>query len=215
MSRSDVERFYDRVGVWQDTQRFYEDAAIDALVSHGEFEKVGSILEVGCGTGRVAEQILSDCAPPDARYRGFDLSKTMVRLSYERLARFGDRVAVAKTTGGLRFDEPDASFDRVVATYVFDLLSPDDARTLLDEAHRLLCPTGCFCVAGLTRGAGVLSTLVSRVWATVHAIRPQWVGGCRPVEMRSWLCPERWSVAYRTTVTPWGIPSEVLIARPL
>jgi len=215
LSRREVEAVYDRIGAWQDTQSFYEAPALDALIAHGEFEEAGAIFEVGSGTGRFAEWLLRDHCPSDARYEGVDLSGTMVEIARERLASFGDRAAVRQTDGRLTFDRPAGSQDRVVATYLLDLLSPDDARTLIDEAHRLLSPDGRLCLAGLTWGRGPLSRLVSRGWAAVHALRPGWVGGCRPMEARSLLRDGHWREEHHSVVTAWGVPSEVLVATPV
>ena len=131
---------------------------------------------------------------------------------YMVLGPFGGRAAVIQTGGGFSFDRPDASQDRVVATYVLDLLSDADIRTFLDDAHRLLAPGGRLCVAGLTEGGDPLSRLVARLWDALHALRPAWVGGCRPTTVRPRLASSRWRIVHHEVVTPWCIPSEVLVA---
>jgi len=215
LSRSETRAVYDRVGAWQDTQAFYEAPALDALIQHGGFEEARSIFEVGCGTGRLAERLLRDHCPPDAQYEGVDLSDTMVEIARERLDSFGDRATVRQTDGRLTFDRPAGSQDRVVATYLLDLLSRNDARTLIEEAHRLLSPDGRLCMAGLTWGRGPLSRFVSRSWDALHTLRPGWVGGCRPIEARSLLRDGHWREEHHSVVTAWGVPSEVLVATPV
>jgi hypothetical protein len=101
-----------------------------------------------------------------------------------------------------------------VATYVLDLLPEGDIRALLAEAHRLLNPSGRLCLAGLTIGESVLGRVVSSLWGAVHAIRPESVGGCRPLRMVPFLDESRWDVLHREIVRVWGVPSEVLIASP-
>ena len=49
---------YDRIGRWQDTQAFYEYRAVEDLVRSGDFEQARSVVEVGCGTGALAERLL-------------------------------------------------------------------------------------------------------------------------------------------------------------
>lgn len=218
LSRDEVRTVYDRIGTWQDTQRFYEAPAFDALVAHAHFEAAESILEVGCGTGYLAARILREHAPPSAHYEGLDLSATMVEIARGRLTAFENRATVRRTDGSLTFDDPDGSRDRIIATYLLDLLSVEEARTFLRESHRLLRtrrPPGRLCLSGLTPGTAVLPRSVTALWAAVHAVRPQWLGGCRPVRCRSLLRDTRWKIAYHTVVTAWGIPSEVLIATPL
>ena len=214
LSRREARAVYDRIGAWQDTQAFYEGPALDTLIAHGAFEDARAVFEVGCGTGRVAERLLRERCPPEARYEGVDLSGDMVQVTRERLAPFGARATVRQTDGALTFDRPEGSQDRIVATYVLDLLSREDAQTLLDEAHRLLGERGRLCLAGLTWGAGVLSGAVAHLWDTLHAMRPQWVGGCRPVRVQPLLDEARWREQHHAVVTAWGVPSEVLIAAP-
>ena len=214
LSRSEAQAVYDRIGQGQDTQTFYEAPAIDALIAHAAFGEATALFEIGCGTGRVAERLLRAEAPPEARYVGVDLSPTMVGIARERLAPFDGRAAVIQTDGGFSFDRPDASQDRVLATYVLDLLAPTDIRALLAEAHRLLAPDGRLCLAGLTWGDEPLGRLVATGWDMVHTLRPRWVGGCRPLRADRYLDPDRWAVRHREVVRAWGIPSEVLVATP-
>ena len=214
LSCAEVRAFYDRVGRWQDTQAFYEAPVLDLVVRDGAFEEAQTVFEIGCGTGRLAERLLRDGCRSDAQYEGVDLSATMVESARDRLGALGDRATVRQTDGELRFDRPDGAYDRVVATYVLDLLAPEDAREGLHEAHRLLAADGRLCVAGLTWGPTVVSGAVSRGWDLLHALRPQWVGGCRPVEVRSLLRASQWRIEEHRVVIAWGVPSEVLVAVP-
>lgn len=192
----------------------YEKPALDALITHGDFEVAQSILEVGCGTGRLAERLLVNHCPPDANYVGVDLSPCMVEIARDRLSDYGSQAEVLRTDGSFSFDFPAGSRDRIVATYLLDLLSEDDIRSFLNESHRLLGDDGRLCLAGLTRGESSLGRVVSALWGRLHALRPEWVGGCRPLRLRRFVEPGPWTVLYREGVRSWGIPSEVLIATP-
>ena len=77
----EAKSFYDRLGKLQDTQKFYERAALHDLVAHGAFEQASAVFEFGCGTGSFANQLLSDYLPSQATYLGVDISSTMVRLA--------------------------------------------------------------------------------------------------------------------------------------
>lgn len=213
LSYSEARAVYDRIGRAQDVQAFYEDPPLDVLINHGGFADAQSILEVGFGTGRLAERLLGDPCPPDARYVGLDLSPRMVEIARDRLSD-DDRAEIQQTDGTVSFDHPDSSQDRIVATYLLDLLSEDDVRTFLRESHRLLKNDGRLCLAGLTHGQGLLGRSVSLLWAGLHALRPEWMGGCRPLRMKPFVAPGPWTIRHHEIVRAWGVPSEVLVATP-
>lgn len=214
LSRQQVRGFYDRIGQWQDTQAFYEASALDVIAVHGAFEEAQAVFEVGCGTGRFAEQLLRDQCPPETQYVGVDLSATMVQITRDRLDAYADRATVIQTDGTFSYDVLSGSQDRVVATYLLDLLSTQDMHSFLDEAHRLLSSSGRLCLASLTEGRSPLGRAVSSVWKAVHTVRPQWIGGCRPRRMWRFVDAERWREIHHEIVRSWGVPSEVLVVTP-
>jgi ubiquinone/menaquinone biosynthesis C-methylase UbiE len=135
----DARRFYDRFGSRQDTQGFYENPALDDLVKHADFEHSRSVLEFGCGTGSFARRLFEAFLPADARYVGLDISLTMIGLASKRLEPWQDRAEVRQVDGTPSLPVPDASCDRFLATYVFDLLDPAFALRLIAEAHPRSC----------------------------------------------------------------------------
>lgn len=206
-------RVYDRVGRWQDTQRFYEDAATARLVAVGDFAGSRAVFELGCGTGRFAAGLLARELGGDARYLGVDVSPVMVAVARRRLAGWGSRAEVRLLDPpALVLPGPPASFDRFVATYVFDLLSDGDARALVAEAYRLLTPGGLLALVSLTHGVTATSRIVTSGWGAIAGRWPGLLGGCRPIELRDLVGPRRWAVRERDVVVSRGIPSEVLVA---
>jgi ubiquinone/menaquinone biosynthesis C-methylase UbiE len=214
LTRAEAQRFYNRMGAKQDTQWFYEDPATRALVAHAAFDKATAVFELGCGTGRFGAELLATHLPPAATYLGCDLSATMVDLARARLAPFGARAQVRQTTGSPTVEVADASFDRVVSNYVLDLLSRADAISFVAEARRLLVPEGRLCLVSLTHGTTALSRGVTALWKCIYRLRPNLVGGCRPIELLDAVAPPEWRIEYRAVVVAFGVPSEVLVARP-
>jgi SAM-dependent methyltransferase len=208
LTQQQVRHFYNWFGSWHDRQP-YENRAFDVLVARGDFSRAQAVFEFGCGTGRFAERLLRDCLPPDARYIGIDISDTMVRLATRRLRPWADRAIVR--TGNI-WDEPDGQFDRVISTYVLDLLSDNDARRTVAEAHRVLTTGGYLCVASLTFGQRPCSRISTTVWRLAYAIQPVIVGGCRPVHLLDFVPTEEWRVVHHETVVEWTLASEVLVA---
>jgi SAM-dependent methyltransferase len=211
LTYSAAKDYYDHFGKKQDSQGFYEDPAQDDLVRNADFGQAQHVFEFGCGTGKFAARLFEKSLSPSASYIGNDISPVMVGLAKERLKPYGDRAQVVLSEGRVKFPLEDRSVDRVVSTYVLDLLSEEDAHQFFAEAHRTLVPGGKLCLAGLTRGIGIPSRIVSTLWSAVFRIKPAIVGGCRPIRLETFVDPLNWQMVYEHVVAPFGVPSEILV----
>jgi ubiquinone/menaquinone biosynthesis C-methylase UbiE len=213
LSPSAVRQFYDRFGTRQDRQAFYEDRALDDLVVHAALPDAARIVEFGCGTGRFARRMLT--LAPAASYAGFDVSTTMLRLARSALTAFGNRASVTQVQPGtVILPIPDQSTDRLISTYVLDLLPSADIDTFFQQAQRVLTPGGRLGLVSLTQGSSALPWFVARLWSLIHQLQPRLVGGCRPIDLTAYCDRARWDILHRRTVVQWAITSEVLVARP-
>ena len=215
LTPQEAKSFYDDFGSKQDSQTFYEERALDELVSHAALREAQSVFEFGCGTGRFALQLLERHLPATAHYLGTDISSTMVDIAARRLARFAPRASVTLANEEPSLPVRPASIDRFVSTYVLDLLSAPDQQRLLAEARRTLEPGGLLCLCGITPGVTARSRVVMSVWRWLFARSPRLVGGCRPIRASDYLSQDAWRLLYRTVVVAWGVASEVVIATPL
>jgi len=207
--------FYDRFGKKQDAQSFYEDFALSELVAHANLDQAQTIFELGCGTGRFALRLLQKHLTTTAFYYGVDVSNTMVDIANERLAPFAQRSKIMLTDGEMSFAIPDHSVDRVISTYVFDLLSQQQIIRALSEAHRVLTGEGKLCLVSLAHGNTIVSRSISSLWSLVFRLSATLVGGCRPIHLQPFINAKQWVIEYHHVVTQFGVPSEVLIARPI
>jgi len=212
LSHDEARRFYDRFGARQDAQAFYERPALERLIAQLRLPEARALVELGSGTGRLAAELLGAQLSPECRYLGLDVSATMVRLARARVATFGARVEIRQTEGAPRIEAPAGSFDRFVSTYVLDLLPEQEIRILLGEARRVLAPGGLLGIASLTHGGRGLPGVASWLWERVHRLRPALVGGCRPIALEAYLRERDWKIQHRSVVSPYGIPSEVVVA---
>jgi len=215
LTRDQARAFYDHFGKKQDTQAFYEDAALDDLIARAAFGQATRVFELGCGTGRLAAGLLAEHLPLSASYVGVDLSRTMTTIAQQRIAAYAGRATVSQSEDSLHFPLPDHSVDRVVSTYVLDLLSESDIHQVITEAQRILLPHGKLCLASLTQGVTFSSRIVSRLWSAAFRLNASWVGGCRPIRLDSFFDQRDWSVEHHAVVTQFSVPSEVLIASPI
>jgi len=91
------------------------------------------------------------------------------------------------------------------------LLSDAESLALVAEAYRALKPNGMLCLVSLTKGVTVVSRIVSSLWMAAFRTRPSLVGGCRPIRLDSYIDADHWQLEHRSVVTPFGVPSEVLL----
>jgi ubiquinone/menaquinone biosynthesis C-methylase UbiE len=210
LTAEQARRVYDRIGRAQDLQALYEHKATAVLLAHGDFDHANAVLELGHGTGALAQRLLTSHLAADAHYTGIDLSPRMHQLAANRI-RGDSRAELRLSDGSLHLPFPDASFDRFLAAYVLDLLSPTDITLVLAEAHRLLAPNGLLCLASLTAGATRPARVIAHAWRALWARRPALVGGCRPIRLTDYLDPARWSPRHHEVVTSLAISTEILV----
>ena len=211
LSRDEVRSVYDAFGARQDSQGWYEDVPLAELKEHMRFHDAEFVLELGSGTGKLAHEIVTELTPAGTNYLGLDVSPVMVNLARNRLRHCGNAFAVV---GDVRAPLPlaDGSVSHVVAAYVLDIFSEEDIRSIYREVGRVLRPGGLFGAVSLSTGGNLWSQMASRVWSFVHTMRPQAVGGCRPVELLACV-PDGFDVAHSCKKIGGGIPSEVVVAR--
>jgi len=128
--------------IYDATRRFYL-LGREKLISDLGVPENGSVLEVGCGTGRNLVKVAH--AYPSARVHGFDISSEMLKSAGSAIVRNGlaGRIAIAEGDA-LSFD-PRLSFgigafDRVFLSYTLSMIP--HWQQALAHAARLVAPGG-------------------------------------------------------------------------
>lgn len=149
---------YDRIS---DPMARWGSAVLDRLELRGD-ERV---LDAGCGTGRVTEELAERL--PAGQVVALDASSAMIAEARRRLARFGDRITylVADLGQPLPLSEP---VDAVLSTATFHWVPDHDAlfrnlAAVLKPGGRLVAQCG---------GAGNIAT----VQAALATIGDGWLG---------------------------------------
>jgi trans-aconitate 2-methyltransferase len=138
---------YDRVA---DPQSRWGAAVIERLELAGD----ETVLDAGCGSGRVTELLLERL--PAGRVVALDASASMLERAGERLERFGERVTFVLADLGepLPLDEP---VDAILSTATFHWVPDHDA--LFRNLAAAVRPGGR--LAAQCGGAGNLGTVVA------------------------------------------------------
>ncbi len=186
---------------------------MDELIEHGHFEQAHRVFEFGCGTGRLAEQLLSRYLSSECDYIAVDISPKMVDITQQRLQSWQNRAQVNISDGSVDLDFPEASFDRFISTYVIDLLSETEAHKLVSETHRILKPDGLLGLVSITHGKTLVSKIVMESWRRLGNLSPILVGGCRPIDLMNYLHSDQWAIEYQHITTRFAVAMQVIVAR--
>ena len=118
------------------------EAALLEMLPRG---RLGRVLDVGTGTGRLLELL----APRIDTGLGVDASRTMLALARVRLARHELGHCGVRMADMYALPLPDASFDLVLLQMV--LHYAEEPAAVVDEARRVLAPGGRLVVVDLAR----------------------------------------------------------------
>lgn len=110
-----------------------------------EVPEGAQVLEIGCGTGELAEMLIAR----GATVTGFDSSREMLDVARNRIAAKGleDKLDIQQMGVEAMDDLQASSFDAVVSTLVLTELSDDERRFALKHSSRVLRPGGVIIIA--------------------------------------------------------------------
>src|SRR5581483_10318974 len=142
---------------------------------------------------------------------GVDLAGGVLRRAHVRLAAEPQGAPPLVRATAMRLPLRDESFDRVVSTYVLDLLEEEDVLLALSEMRRVARSGALIVCAGLTsRGASPHARLVAHAYAITRRFQPLWTGGCRPLDLEPLARRAGLRVVTREVVEQKGRASEVV-----
>jgi len=148
----------------------------DRLIADLGLEAGGSVLEMGCGTGR--NLIAVARAYPQAELYGFDISEEMLKTARTAvgLAGLGDRIQLRQGDAAA-FDAAavfgQAAFDRVYVSYALSMIPP--WRAALARGLALTHSGGRFSVVdfGFCEGLGRVPRALLHGWLTLFHVTPR------------------------------------------
>lgn len=148
----------------------------DRLIAELDPPPGGSILEIGCGTGRNLIAIARRY--PYCNCHGLDVSEAMLETARASVARAGleDRIGLAQADA-TDFDPQTlfgkAGFDRIVISYALSMIPPWQG--VVEEALRRLAPGGSLHIVDFGDQAGLPSAFkaVLRRWLRLFHVTPR------------------------------------------
>jgi len=249
LSRNAAREVYDAFAQKDDTvagkdvDSGYGGPAVTALIEMADFGRAKTVLEYGCGQGKLVELVFRQLQEQSEKngesdkkslfWRGIDQSPDMIRRFEERNGNHkegdndGKGFSYICRAELLESGDPcdveilkPKSYDRFVSTYCLDLLSEEDMYKVLDLAESSLHPeTGRLLLAGITWGYrdSVQTCLMTAIWELLYRVHRKKVGGCRPQLLQPYLESRGWRIEKVVRTLPNGYPwmvSEVIAAKP-
>ena len=207
--KSQARDYYNRLSRWYDllagsSEKKYRDQGLQTLQANpGE-----RILEIGCGTGHAILSLAAAVGPQGQVY-GLDLAARMLALT-------GSRVDRAGLTGRVALQEGDAaalpyaahSFDAVFICFTLELFDTPEIPLVLQQCRAVLRAGGRMVLVALTKKPGA----AVRIYEWLHDRMPVAVD-CRPICAQAALSEAGFQVAEVSSLSMWGLPVEVIMAR--
>jgi ubiquinone/menaquinone biosynthesis C-methylase UbiE len=200
----EIPALYDRLSrIYDQWAALTESRARRLALQRAECADGMDILEIAVGTGQLFAQLVA--ANPHGRTRGIDISPRMLARAHTRVRELaGDAQLEVANAHALPF--PKGTFDRVIVSYLFDLLPEESFPAVIAEIRRVVRDKGRVVVIDMTiaeRRRDDLYRWVYRLW-------PKLLGGCRGVRLTTSLTAAGLHVIHRDYVSQLGFPSEVL-----
>jgi ubiquinone/menaquinone biosynthesis C-methylase UbiE len=208
LTQAEIPGLYDKLAPVYDGWAFFtESKARKRALELSGLRDGETVLEVAVGTGLMFLQIVKQNA--HGKNLGIDISDGMLKKATRRLARLADDSYQLRNGNALDLQVKDASIDLLMNSYMFDLLSPKDANTVLDEFARVLNPGGRMVIVNMTRGR----SRASRVYELVSRRSPRRFGGCRGVKLAETIARHGFEIVSEEYQQQCFFPSEIIVAR--
>ncbi len=169
ISAEENRAMFDRIAGYYDGTNRILSIGLDAYwrrrgVARLTTKPEGRYLDVGCGTGDIALEILRQC--PRSQVVGIDPSVGMLALGREKVHAAGLSHAISLMEAdvlGLSFE--DDSFDGAIAS--FCIRNVTDRRRALQEIHRVVRPAGSLIILELTEPGGPIMKPLFRIYSRI------------------------------------------------
>lgn len=134
------------------SQALFDDSArvLFAGCVHNGLRPEHRVLDIGCGSGRLA-QTLRDYLKPPGAYWGVDVAPTLIAEARKSISR-PDFTFLVSQSLPLPFEK--RAFDFIALFSVFTHLYDEDVMGFLREIRRLIAPTGT-CVVSVLADPGI------------------------------------------------------------
>ncbi len=201
-----IEKLYSRVARLYDVwSRLTEEKALQTILQWADIRDGQNVLEAGVGTGRLFSRIIGQ--NQNGGNVGIDLSAVMLEKTRNKCGKHKNVQLLQADITNL----PDSfgSFDRIISSYVLDLLPVDQYISILSEFRSMLQPNGKLILAYMEAG----NNSSYRFWGWVAETFPRLMTHCRPIHLETFLQEAGFAIEQKCSFTQLTFPSCVIEAR--
>lgn len=164
------------------------------------------ILEVAVGTGLSFKEVVEQ--NPNGTSTAVDVTDAMLRKTSRRIrSSVSDRVRI-QFGDAYDLPFPDNSFDRLINSYMLDMIPRESFATILGEFYRVLRPGGKVALAYMVPG----QSYPEKLWDDLYRLHPFILGGCRGVDILPYISQCGFKNVRSERITQLTFPSEVVVA---
>ncbi|HKI46931.1 MAG TPA: class I SAM-dependent methyltransferase [Balneolales bacterium] len=201
-----IEKLYSRVAWMYDIwSRLTEEKALQTILQWADIRDGQDMLEAGVGTGRLFLRIIDQ--NKNGRNVGIDLSEVMLGKTRNKCGKHKNvqllKADITNLTDSL------GTFDRIISSYVFDLLPVDQYVSILSKFQSMLRPNGKLILAYMEAG----KSSSHRFWGWVAETFPGLMTHCRPIYLETFLREAGFTIEQKCSFTQLTFPSCVIEAR--
>jgi ubiquinone/menaquinone biosynthesis C-methylase UbiE len=201
-----IEKLYGRVAWMYDIwSRLTEEKALRTILQWADIRDGQDVMEAGVGTGRLFSRIIGQ--NKNGRNIGIDLSVVMLEKTRNKCGKHKNVQLLRADITNL----PDSlgSFDRIISSYVLDLLPVDQYVSILSKFRSMLLPNGKLLLAYMETG----ENFTHRFWRWVAGTFPNLMTHCRPIHLETFLHEAGFTIEQKCSFTQLTFPSCVIEAR--
>lgn len=183
-----------------------ETKARQVAVSFAAPQGGETLLEVAVGTGLTFADLVE--RNPQGENYGIDITPAMLAKAELKMQKRGFSNYQLALGDAEQLEFNDDTFDLVVNNYMFDLLPEEKFLAVLTEFKRVLKPTGRLVLTNMAVG----KKRFHRFYDRVYRINPAWMGGCRGVQLETYLKQAGFEITDYRYLAQLGFPSEIIRA---
>ena len=133
-------------------QKLWSEDIVENHIPFDGSAEVIEILDIGCGTGHIAEHIVKNCNKIGKKVKitGIDKLKSMVEFTRKRLKGKNLNIAIIEADA-IKIPFEDNTFHTAYGTQIFFCLTKEELLKLFAEVYRVLKPGGKFYFLGHNR----------------------------------------------------------------